>query len=176
MIGEGLMIGAAVLLGGLTLRYIQKHPFYKHPSQKFKDVYQAKLHHALQDQFSANEAYWVARALTDHLFDFGKRTYEDHQVELRKAKALDILPTLYRYHIEAPTVLCQQLVGRALELKVPNLLFFSHMRALWQNYLIPAGKLTPNLAKIANSSEYENELKQVPTSMSDVTRFLEKTQ
>ena len=33
MIGEGLMIGAAVLLGGLTLRYIQKHPFYKHSSQ-----------------------------------------------------------------------------------------------------------------------------------------------
>jgi len=176
MIGEGLMIGAAVLLGGITVRYIQKHPFYKHSSQKFKDAYQAKLQHALQDQFSANEAYWVARALTDHLFDFGKRTYEDHQVELRKAKALEVLPSLYQYRLEVPMALCQQLVSRAVELKIHNLLFFSHMRALWQYYLIPAGKLTPNLSKIANSSEYDIQLKQVPTSMSDIARFLEMTQ
>ena len=54
MIGEGLMIGAAVLRGGLTLRDIQKHLFYKHPSQKFKDAYQVNLQHALQDQFSTN--------------------------------------------------------------------------------------------------------------------------
>ena len=52
---QGLIIGAAVLLGDLTLRYIQKHLFYKHPSQKFKDAYQVNLQHALQDQFSAND-------------------------------------------------------------------------------------------------------------------------
>lgn len=176
MIGEGLMIGTAVLVSGLILRYVQKHPFYKHSTQKFKESYQSKLQHALQGEFSANEAYWVSRAVTDHLFDFGKRTYEDHQVELRKAKVAEVLPFLYQQKIEAPMVLCQQLVMRAVELKVHNLLFFSHMRSLWSYYLIPAGKLTPNLAKIANSGEYEVQLKQVPTSTTDIQLFLQMTE
>jgi hypothetical protein len=169
------MIGTAVLLGGIVVRYIQKHPFYKHTSQKFKNSYQQKLERALAGQYSSNEAYWISRAVTDHLFDFGKRTYEDHQVELRKGKVPEVLPFLYELKIEAPMVLCQQLVIRAVELKVHNLLFFSHMHSLWNDYLVPSGKLTPNLAKIANSGEYEAQLKQIPTSAAQISIFLEKT-
>lgn len=175
MIGEGLMIGTAVLLSAAIMSYVQKHPFYKHSSQKFKEHYQQKLDSALQGQYSAKEAYWIARAVTDHLFDFGKRTYEDHQVELRKTKVPEVLPFLYEYKIEVPITLCQQLVVRATELKFHNLLFFSHMRTLWDYYLIPAGKLTPNLSKIANSAEYDNQLKQIPTSAVQISIFLEKT-
>ena len=70
--GEGFFFGAVAILGGLVMRYMKTHPHYKHKTQKLKDAYQDKLHRILSSTYGDTKAYWVSRALTDYIFDFGQ--------------------------------------------------------------------------------------------------------
>jgi hypothetical protein len=73
--------------------------------------------------------------------------------------------------------LCEELVLRASELKVPATLFFSHMKELWGDYLIPMGKLTPNsIQSMAGANSYYLELTKLPVSTKQMTHFLDTTQ
>lgn len=175
--GETLLIGGALLLGGMIARFVKTHPFYRHKSQKFKDAYQAKLWDILHHKYSENEAYWISRALTDYIYDFSKRLYEDVHIERFIGHAIEERKNLYKYKIESPQVLCEELVLRAIELNVPATLFFSHMKELWGDYLIPMGKLTPNsIQSMAGSNSYYLELTKLPVSTKQMTHFLDTTQ
>jgi hypothetical protein len=81
---------------------------------------------------------------------------------------------LHRQRIESPNVLCEKLVLRAVELKVPPMLFFTHMKELHGNYLVPMGKLTPNSIKSTpGASTYYLELTKLPLSTKQMTHFLD---
>ena len=173
---EGLVIGSVLLLGGLVVRYMQKHPFYRYKTQKHKERYQSKLHDALEHRSNSTEAYWLSRAIADFIFDFGQRTYHDYHVEQYEKRAQSEIPHLYHLRIEEPNILCQQLVERAVELKVPTLLFGLHMRSLWGGYLVPVGRLAPkSIERIPGSAGYYAELSNLPASKDDMQRFMEKT-
>ena len=172
--GEVLLIGGALLLGGLVSGLVKSHPFYKHQSQKFKDAYQAKLWHNLQSEYNKNEAYWISRALTDYIYDFNKRLYEDVHIERCMSHAIKEKNNLYKQHIESPNVLCEKLVLRAVELKVPPVLFFTHMKELHGNCLVPMGKLTPaSIQSLPGASVYYLELTKLPLSTKQMTRYLD---
>ena len=172
--GEALLIGGALLLGGIVSGLVKSHPFYKHQSQKFKDAYQAKLWQNLQHEYSENEAYWISRALTDYIYDFNKRLYEDVHIERYMSHAIKEKNNLYRQHIESPNVLCEELVLRAIELKVPPMLFFTHMKELHGNYLVPMGKLTPgSIEGMPGASIYYLELTKLPLSTKQMTHYLD---
>lgn len=172
--GETLLIGGALLLGGLVSGLVKSHPFYKHQTQKFKDAYHAKLWHKLQSEYSENEAYWISRALTDYIYDFNKRLYEDVHIERYMSHAIKEKNNLYRQHIEPPNVLCEELVLRAIELKVPPMLFFAHMKELHSNYLVPMGKLTPvSVERMPGASIYYLELTKLPLSTKQMTHYLD---
>jgi hypothetical protein len=172
--GESLLIGGALLLGGIVSGLVKSHPFYKHRSQKFKDAYQAKLWQNLQAVYSENEAYWISRALTDYIYDFKKRLYEDVHIERYMSHAIKEKNNLYRQRIEPPNVLCEELVLRAIELKVPLMLFFSHMKELHGNYLVPMGKLTPSsIESMPGASSYYLELTKLPLSTKQMTHYLD---
>lgn len=173
---EGLIIGSVLLLGGLVVRYMQKHPFYRYKTQKHKERYQSKLHDALEHRSDGTEAYWLSRAIADFIFDFGQRTYHDYHVEQYEKRARSEVPHIYHLGIEDPNILCQQLVERAVELKVPTSLFALHMRSLWGGYLVPVGRLTPkSIERISGSAVYCAELNNLPSSKDDMQRFMEKT-
>lgn len=172
--GESLLIGGALFLGGIVSGLVKSHPFYKHRSQKFKDAYQAKLWQNLQAEYSENEAYWISRALTDYIYDFNKRLYEDVHIERYMSHAIKEKNNLYRQRIEPPNVLCEELVLRAIELKVPLMLFFSHMKELHGNYLVPMGKLTPgSIESMPGASTYYLELTKLPLSTKQMTHYLD---
>ena len=164
--GESLLIGGALLLGGIVSGLVKSHPFYKHRSQKFKDAYQAKLWQNLQAEYSENEAYWISRALTDYIYDFNKRLYEDVHIERYMSHAIKEKNNLYRQRIEPPNVLCEELVLRAI--------FFSHMKELHGNYLVPMGKLTPSsIESMPGASTYYLELTKLPLSTKQMTHYLD---
>ena len=172
--GETILIGGTLLLAGMVASLIKSHPFYKYKSQKFKDNYQAKLEHVLLDKYSKGEAYWISRALTDYIYDFGKRLYEDYHVERHLKHAIEEKVALQQYHLESPQVLCEELVIRAVELKIPHMLFFKHMKELWGHYLIPMGKLTPaSINYLPGASLYYLELTKLPISTKEMTAFLD---
>ena len=172
--GEILLIGGALLLGGIVSGLVKSHPFYKHQSQKFKDAYQAKLWHNLQDQYDKNEAYWISRALTDYIYDFNKRLYEDVHIERYMSHAIKEKNNLYKQHIELPNVLCEKLVLRAVELKVPVMLFITHMKELHGNYLVPMGKLTPvSIKSLPGAGIYYLELTKLPLSTKQMAHYLD---
>jgi hypothetical protein len=172
--GETLLISGALLLGGMISGLVKSHPLYKHKSQKFKDAYQAKLWQKLQVQYSENEAYWISRAITDYLYDFNRRLYEDVQIERYMSHALKEKHNLYKHQIESPNVLCEELVMRAIEVKVPPMLFFKHMKELHEHYLIPMGKLTPaSIESMPGASIYYLELTKLPLSTKQMTRYLD---
>jgi hypothetical protein len=172
--GETLLIGGALLLGGLVSGLVNSHPFYKHRSQKFKDAYQAKLWQHLQVEYSENEAYWISRALTDYIYDFNKRLYEDVHIERYMSHAIKEKNNLYKQRIEPPNVLCEELVLRAIELKVPPMLFFSHMKELHGSYLVPMGRLTPaSIESMPGASAYYLELTKLPLSTKQITHYLD---
>jgi len=171
--GETLLIGGALLLGGLVSGLVKSHPFYKHRSQKFKDAYQVKLWQHLQAEYSENEAYWISRALTDYIYDFNKRLYEDVHIERYMSHAIKEKNNLYKQRIEPPNVLCEELVLRAIELKVPPMLFFSHMKELHGSYLVPMGRLTPaSIESMPGASAYYLELTKLPLSTKQITHYL----
>ncbi len=173
---EGLIIGSVLLLGGLVVRYMQKHPFYRYKTQKHKERYQSKLHDALEHRSDGTEAYWLSRAIADFIFDFGQRTYHDYHVEQYEKRARSEVPHIYHLGIEEPNILCQHLVERAVELKVPASLFGLHMRSLWGGYLVPVGRLAPkSIERIPGSAVYYAELSNLPASKDDMQRFMDKT-
>lgn len=173
--GETLLIGGALLLGGMIAGLIKSHPFYKYKSQKFKDSYQTKVQSVLAEKYSQDEAYWISRALTDYIYDFGKRLYEDYHVERHIKHAIAEKNNLQQYQLESPQVLCEELVMRAVELKITPMLFFKHMKELWGHHLIPMGKLTPaSINSIPGASFYYLELIKLPISTKEMTIFLDK--
>jgi len=173
---EGILIGGLVVLGGLVASYMKKHPFYSHKTQKYKEHYQSKLSDALAHSYSAVDAYWLSRAITDNIFDFGTRTYHDYHVERYEKKALSERPHIHELHIENPSTLCAQLTERATELKLPLGAYTMHMRYLWQEYLVPVGRLAPaSVERLPGASLYAAELKNLPTSQEDMQIFMRKT-
>ena len=174
---EGLLIGSLLVLGGLVVRYMQKHPFYRYKTQKYKERYQSKLHDALEHRGDNTGAYWFSRAIADFIFDFGQRTYHDYHVEQYEKRAESEIPHLYHLRIEEPGTLCQHLVERAVEMKVPATVFGMHMRVLWRGYLVPVGRITPkSVESIPGSAAYYAELVNLPASKEDMQRFMEKTE
>jgi hypothetical protein len=173
---EGLVIGSLLVLGGLVVRYMQTHPFYRYKTQKHKERYQSKLHDALEQRGDHTGAYWLSRAIADFIFDFGQRTYHDYHVEQYEKRAKSELPHLYHLRIEEPNNLCQHLVERAVEMKVPASVFGMHMRVLWTDYLVPVGRITPkSVERISGAAVYYTELANLPASQDDMRRFMEKT-
>lgn len=173
---EGILIGGLLVLGGLVARYMKTHPFYSHKTQKYKEHYQEKLSDALSQSYSSVDAYWLSRAIADNIFDFGTRTYHDYHVERYEKKAKAERPHIYELQIENPSTLCLQLTERATELKLPVSTYSMHMRYLWQEYLVPVGRLTPtSVDRLPGASLYAGELKNLPTSQSDMQTFMRKT-
>jgi len=135
-----------------------------------------KLHDALEHRSNGTEAYWLSCAIADFIFDFGQRTYHDYYVEQYEKRAQSEIPHIYHLGIEDPNILCQHLVERAVELKVPTSLFALHMRSLWGGYLVPIGRLAPkSIERIPGSAVYYAELSNLPASKDDMQRFMEKT-
>lgn len=173
---EGVLIGGLIVLGGLVAAYMKSHPFYSHKTQKHKEQYQHKLQDALLQRYDATDAYWLSRAIADNIFDFGTRTYRDYHVERYEKKAKSERPHLFQLRVEEPSILCEHLTERAIELKVPVSAFSMHMRYLWQEYLVPVGRLTPAAVdRLPSSSLYVTELKNLPVSQEDMQVFLRKT-
>jgi hypothetical protein len=172
--GEVLLISGALIFGGMISSLVKGHPFYRHKSQKFKELYQEKLWHSLQDQYSKNEAYWISRAITDYIYDFNKRLYEDVHIERYMSHAIKEKNNLYKLQIESPNSLCEELVIRAVELRVPPMLFFTHMKELHENYLVPMGKLAPaSIGSLPGASVYYLELTKLPLSTKQMSRYLD---
>lgn len=173
--GEGLLVGAIIILGGLVAGYMKKHPFYQFKTQKFKEQYQHKLHHVLRQKLDENKAYWVSRALADHLFDFGRRLYVDHHVEQHQKFIPSEKIHLQDYRLETPENLCEQLVLRAVELQIPLLRFQNHLKELWDLQLVPVGQLTPaSVKRIAGAQAYIAELEQMRLTQVQIQYFMDK--
>lgn len=173
---EGILIGGLVVIAGLVASYMKTHPFYRHKTQKYKERYQQKLQNALADTYDASDAYWLSRAIADNIFDFATRTYHDYHVERYEKKAKSERPHLYEMRLEEPRILCEHLTERAIELKVPISAFSMHMRQLWQEYLVPVGRLTPvAVDRLPGSNLYVTELKNLPVSQEDMQIFMHKT-
>lgn len=174
---EGILIGGLIVLGGLVASYMKTHPFYSHKTQKYKERYQNKLQDMLLSDYDATDAYWLSRAIADNIFDFGARTYHDYHVERYEKKAKSERPRLYGLHIEKPVTLCEQLTERAVELKVPVSTYSMHMRQLWQEYLVPVGRLAPkSIERLPGSSLYYTDLVSLPVSQEDIQIFMHKTE
>jgi hypothetical protein len=174
---EGILIGGLVILGGLVASYMKTHPFYIHKTQKYKERYQEKLQKLLLNDYEVSDAYWLSRAIVDNIFDFGTRTYHDYHVERYAKKAKSERPNLYGLHIERPNTLCEQLTERAIELKVPVSAYSMHMRQLWQEYLVPIGRLTPkSIERLPGSSSYYTDLIGFPVSQEEMQLFIHKTE
>jgi len=173
--GEAFLVGS-VVIGGLVARYMKAHPFYKHKTQKYKERYQHKLSNVLTQKYSQVDSYWLSRAIADHIFDFGQRTYHDYHVERYEKKAKSERPHLYELHIERPALLCEQLTERAIDLKVPVMTFSKHMRKLFNENLVPVGRLSPKtIERIPNSSLYVTELQSLSVSQDEMTLFMHHT-
>ena len=173
---EGILIGGLVILGGLVASYMKTHPFYSHKTQKYKENYQRKLQDILSHTYDSTDAYWLSRAIADNIFDFGTRTYRDYHVERYEKRAKSERPHLFEMHVEEPRILCERLTERAIELKVPIGAFSMHMRYLWQEYLVPVGRLAPaSVDRLPGSSLYATELKNLPVSQEDMQIFMHKT-
>ena len=172
---EGILLGVIVVLGGLVAGYMKKHPFYKYKTQKYKDQYQQRLHAALLIKHSENKAYWISRALTDYLFDFDRRLYQDHHIEQHLSYLTNEKHYLHEYRLETPENLCEQLVLRAVELQIPVLRFQNHAKELSGLYLISVGQLTPaSIKSIAGADAYLAELEQMRLTPAQMQLFLSK--
>jgi hypothetical protein len=173
---EGIVIGVLVLAGTLVARYMKTHPFYRYKTQKHKEHYQAKMNILLSRVKDSQDAYWISRALTDIIFDFRKKTYHDYHVERYQQRALSEKSYIYQMRIEDPAILCEKLVERAVEMKIPLHEFSVHMRDLWRDYLVPIGRLTPkSIERMSGAGAYYSELSNLPASKEDIQRFLEKS-
>jgi hypothetical protein len=154
---------------------MKKHPFYQFKTQKFKEQYQQKLHDVLRQKLDENKAYWVSRALADHLFDFGRRLYVDHHVEQHQKFIPSEKIHLQDYRLETPENLCEQLVLRAVELQIPLLRFQNHLKELWDLQLVPVGQLTPaSVKRIAGAQTYIAELEQMRLTQVQIQYFMDK--
>jgi len=172
-VGEFFYIPVVLLVGGLIARYAKTHPFYKYKTQKLKDKYFSHLYPSLAASYESTEAYWLTRAVTDFVFDFDRRLYRDQMIERYKGHVEAEKDNLYKYHVEPPNKLCEELVMRAVELKVPAPLFLFHMRELWQKDIVPVGKLTPaSIKNMAGAEKYYQELMSIPTSKDAIYRFM----
>jgi len=175
VVGDGIFFGAIALLGGLAFKYMKAHPFYRYKTQKFKDQYQHQLHHALSAQYGETKGYWIARALTDYIFDFGRRIYSDYHVEQHAGLAQEEKHHLNKYRIEVPEALCDQLVQRAVELQVPQLRFQNHIKELSDLLIVPVGQLTPgSVNRIAHAEVYIAELTKMRLTQAQMKFFIEK--
>lgn len=172
---ETVVLGIVTALGALVARYAQTHPFYKYKTQKLKDHYVGKAMHAFHSRQShhKNDIYFYSRAITDYVFDFNKRLYHDYHVERFMHQVHSEKSALYKFQIETPDLLCEQLVRRAAELKVPMTLFTHHMRELWILYLIPVGKLTPkSIYRVPGGQSYVMSLENLPTPKEQVNKYM----
>ena len=155
--GEALYFGIFIALGGYIARLAKAHPFYKYKTNKLKNKYFSHLYPFMAEKYDETEAYWLTRAITDYVFDF------DVEKE-----------NLYKYHVEPANKLCEELVTRAVELGVPTQLFLFHMRELWKHDIVPVGKLTPkSILSIKDSDKYYQELISIPTSKTEVLKFMQ---
>jgi hypothetical protein len=95
-------------------------------------------------------------------------------IERYMSHAIKEKNNLYKQRIEPPNVLCEELVLRAIELKVPPMLFFSHMKELHGSYLVPMGRLTPaSIESMPGASAYYLELTKLPLSTKQITHYLD---
>jgi hypothetical protein len=172
--GEALYFGIFIALGGYIARLAKAHPFYKYKTNKLKNKYFSHLYPFMAEKYDETEAYWLTRAITDYVFDFDRRLYRDHLVEKFRGHVDVEKENLYKYHVEPANKLCEELVTRAVELGVPTQLFLFHMRELWKHDIVPVGKLTPkSILSIKDSDKYYQELISIPTSKTEVLRFME---
>ena len=173
---EAMILGVVTALGALAANYAKTHPFYKYKTQKLKEQYLAKAMNAFHRQPNKHqhEIYFYSMAVTDFVFDFNKRLHHDYHVERLMSQVHAEKNMLYKYQIEFPNVLCEQIIRRAVEVKAPISLFTHHMRDLWMIYLVPVGKLTPNtLNKIPGAESYIAALLNLPTTKEQINKYLE---
>lgn len=172
--GESIYIVFFVAIGGYFARLAKSHPLYKYKTNKLKDKYFSHVYPSMAEKYDGTEAYWLSKAITDYIFDFDRRLYVDHHVEKYRGHVEKEKKNLYKYHVEPANQLCEELVKRAVELKVPSQLFLFHMRELWKNNIIPVGRLTPKtILSIKGSAQYYQELLNIPASNDEVFKFLE---
>ena len=141
--GEGLIIGTVLVISGLVLAVIKKSKGSSLPSEIDKKAYQTKLEIKLAHHYAANEAHWISKNLSDFIFDFGLDLQHDALVARYQDHAHLEKDRLHTQRIISPNQLCEQLVGRAIDLKINPVRFERHMRALWVLLLVPIGKLAP---------------------------------
>ena len=141
--GEGLIIGTVLVISGLVLAVIKKSQGSALPSELDKKAYQRKLEDKLVGSYAANEAHWISKNLSDFIFDFGLDLQHDALVARYQDHAHFEKDRLHTQQIIFPNQLCEQLVGRAIDLKINPVRFERHMRALWVLLLVPIGKLAP---------------------------------
>ena len=141
--GEGIIIGTVLVLSGLVLAIIKKSQGSSLPSEVDKKAYQTKLEDKLLHHYAANEAHWISKNLSDFIFDFGLDLQHDALVARYQDHAHLEQDRLHTQRIISPNQLCEQLVGRAIDLKINPARFERHMRALWVLLLVPIGKFAP---------------------------------
>ena len=170
--GEALYLVFFVAIGGYIARLAKSHPERKYKTNKLKQNYFARLYPLIVEKYDEKEGYWISKAISDYLFDFDRKLYQDHYIEVYKGHVQAEKVNLCKYHVEPAHKLCEDLVKRALELKVPTQMFTLHMRELWQHNIVPVGRLTPK--PIANYSEkYYQELISIPTTQAAIIKFLD---
>ena len=89
---EGLIIGSVLLIGGLVVRYMQTHPFYRYKTQKHKEHYQSKLHDALEHRSDSTGAYWLSRAIADFIFGNNKAPGQSASAKIAMTAPVTVQP------------------------------------------------------------------------------------
>ena len=131
--GEGIIIGTVIVLSGLVLAIIKKSQGSSLPSEVDKKAYQTKLEDKLLHHYAANEAHWISKNLSDFIFDFGLDLQHDALVARYQDHAHLEKDRLYTQRIVSPNQLCEQLVGRAIDLKINPARFVGPFtRSDWQ--------------------------------------------
>lgn len=172
--GETLYLVIFVAIGGYVARLAKLHPEYKYKTNKLKQKYFARLYPLIVEKYDEREGYWLSKAISDYLFDFDRRLYQDYYVEKYKSHVHAEKVNLCKYHIEPANKLCEELVKRAVELKIPTQMFTLHMRELWRHNIVPVGRLTPKtILGIQGSDKYYQELLDIPISQEEVFIFMD---
>ena len=175
--GEAFYLVFFVAIGGYFARLAKSHPEYKYKTNKLKQKYFSHLYPHMVEKYAETEGYWLSKAISDYVFDFNRRLYQDYHVERYKSHVQVEKVNLCKYHVEPANKLCEELVKRAVELKVPTQLFMLHMRELWQHNIVPVGRLTPKtILGIQGSDKYYQELLDIPISQEQVFRFMDTHQ
>jgi hypothetical protein len=173
-VGETLYLVIFVAIGGYVARLAKLHPEYKYKTNKLKQKYFARLYPLIVEKYDEREGYWLSKAISDYLFDFDRRLYQDYYVEKYKGHVHAEKVNLCKYHIEPANKLCEELVKRAVELKIPTQMFTLHMRELWRHNIVPVGRLTPKtILGIQGSDKYYQELLDIPISQEEVFIFMD---